>query len=249
MTRSLFHPMLIVVVLFATTQAQTIWTQRSDGPQIRLEVLRPSIKSGAGVDFSSTIITLDGRVPITKGIAVQVEVPYTSEKISSPFFSESQSQVGNPYLGFEISSEGFPVFAELGFRPMLVTSQKSSVSFGAVFGDFERAEAYLEDLTTFQFALNVASPGRQGFVYRVKAGPTIWSPKGGGDATTLIDYGAKAGYDNGAISAYAGLTGRWNTEVKSGKSTYHFLGFDLGYRIDRFRPALFVHLPLDKELT
>ena len=33
----------------------------------------------------------------------------------------------------------------------------------------------------------------------------------------------------------------------SGKSAYHHVGFDVGYRIDNFRPALFVRLPLDKE--
>ena len=249
MMRSLFRSMLVAVVSFASMQAQSIWTQRSEDPQIRLEVLRPSLKVSPGVDFSATLVTLDGRVPITKGVAVQIEVPYTSEKISNPYFSDSKNQLGNPYLGFEIGSEGFPVYAELGLRPMVVKSPDSYVSFGGVFGDFERAEAYLEDLTTFQFALNVASPERQGFVYRVKAGPTIWSPKGGGDATTLIDYGAKAGYDNGAISAYAGFTGRWNTEVKGEKATYHFLGFDVGYRLGAFRPALLVHLPLDKEIT
>jgi len=77
----------------------------------------------------------------------------------------------------------------------------------------------------------------------------MWVPEGGKESTTFLDYGAKAGYDDGAFSLYTAVTGRWNTKQTSGKSALHHLGFELGYRIGMVRPGLFIRLPLDKEIT
>lgn len=225
---------------------QSIWHLRSDGPMVRIEYLRPGIRSFfSGSDLSANLFTLSGRVPVTQNIVLLAELPYTSETVSSQFGSSTLSGLGNVFLGLEVRFTGIPVFGEFGFRP---STRNEVTGFGSYYGDFERAEAYLKELTTFHFAVNFISSEDRGLAYRVRVGPTIWSPKTG-KSTTFIDYGAKVGYDNGAVSVFAGLTGRWNTEATSGKSALNHVGFDVGYRIDRFRPAFFFRLPLDKEIS
>lgn len=66
MNRRNFSFFLVLVVFFATAQTQTIWTQRSVAPQLRFEVLKPNVKPIFGNDFSSTIFSLSGRIPIVK---------------------------------------------------------------------------------------------------------------------------------------------------------------------------------------
>lgn len=245
----IFPSLLVCLFCLANAQGQTIWTQRSDRIGLRLEYLRPNFPSqSTGYEFTNQILTAGGKFPIGKTIFVTIEVPMSWEKQSNPYTSTSKNGLGNFFVGLEIGSVESPVFGEVGARPIL--RQDLGVSgLGGYFGDFDRGEAYFQEITSYQLALNLASTQRQGFVYRVRIGPTLWVPEAGKKTTTFIDYGAKAGYDDGALSLYIGITGRWNTEVTTGKAALHHLGFDLGYRMSAIRPALFFRLPLDKEIS
>jgi hypothetical protein len=239
----------LVVSLFSVnkTLAQGIWTQRTDKIQIKVEYLKPSFANQyPGSNFSSNIFALNARIPIGKSVFALVEASTVSESFSFGGSSSTKSSWGNPLFGIEIGDVTSMIYGELGFRP---SGKKDFTGFSGYYSDFERAEAYVPDLTTYYAAVNVGSTARNGFVYQVRVGPTIWSPKNGGDSETIIDYGVKGGYEENGISLYSALTGRWNTKVKGGKSAFHFLGFDLGYRIQMVRPALFFRLPLDKEYS
>ena len=248
MRRSITLWVLVGLGCCAQVQAQTIWTQRSERPGIRLEFLSPQFKDAfPGVSYTYNILTLSGRVPLGEIVAVLVEVPMAWESYSSPFGSDSKNGVGNAFIGLEIGSRESAFFGEVGTRPFL-RQDLGAMGFPGFYGDYERAEAYIKETQSFEFALNVVSTEQQGFVYRIRVGATNFVHESG-DATTFIDYGAKTGYDDGTISVYAGLTGRASTEKQPGKTAYHHVGFDVGYRFGALRPAIFFGLPLDEEIS
>ena len=249
MKRSIFTLFFGVLCCLDCAQSQTIWTQRSERAMLRLEYLSPSFANAfPGFGFTSQIVTLTGRYPIGTSIVVVLEAPMAWESQSTPFGSTSQNGLGNMFLGLEIGSIESMVYGEIGARPILRQDLGAS-GIGGYLGDYDRGEAYFKEMTSYQFALNVASPRKDGFVYRVRVGPTFWVPEEGKKTTTFLDYGGKAGFDDGALSLYTGITGRWMTTTHTGKAVYHHLGFDLGYRFNTIRPALFVRFPLDKEIN
>lgn len=249
MKHPILKPLIAALLLACTAQGQTIWTQRTEGVGLRLEYLSPTFPSNyPGYEFTSQILTFGARVPVGKVLSFLVEAPMAWETQNNPFASSTKNGFGNIFVGVEAGALGSPFYIDLGARPFL--KQDVTVSgFGGYFGDFDRGEAYFAELTSYQLGLNIASTERRGFVYRLRVGPTMWVPEGGNESTTLIDYGGKAGYDNGVISAYTGITGRLNTKQNIGKTTFHHLGFDLGYRVYGVRPAFFYRVPLDKELS
>lgn len=226
--------------------AQSLWSHRSDRPSVRLDFVSPQFESTfPGVSYTSQIVTLGGRVPIGELIAVLVEIPFMWETMQSPYQDESNKSVGNPYLGVEIGGHESWIFGEIGARPFM--RQEMDISgMGGYFGDFDRFEAYFREVVSYQLAVNVAATMRTGFSYRVRLGPTVVAPESG-DQTTFIDYGGRAGFDNGSVSVFAGVTGRAATEKTSGKSAFHHVGLDVGYRFRGIRPAFFIRWPLDKE--
>ena len=249
MKHPIFRPLLAAMVLACTACGQTIWNQRTEGVGIRLEYLSPAFATTSpGHEFTSQIVTLGGRVPVGKLLCVLVEAPMAWETQNNPIASSTKNGFGNVFVGLEVGTISSPFFLDLGARPFL--KQDVMVSgFGGYYGDFDRCEAYLQEMISYRLGVNIASTERHGFVYRLRVGPTWWVPERGNETTTIIDYGAKAGFDDGAISVYAGITGRWNTTVDVEKNKYHHLGFDLGYRINGVRPAFFYRVPLEKDLS
>ncbi len=248
MRQSIIRWIFLGLACCTSLGAQTIWTQRSERTGIRIEFLSPQFKEPfPGLTYSYNILTVSGRVPLGDVVAVLVEMPMAWESYKSSFMSESENGIGNPFIGLEIGSRESAFYGELGARPFL-RQDLGAMGFPGFYGDYERAEAYIKEMQSFECALNIASTERQGFVYRVRVGATILSPESS-ESSTFVDYGAKTGYDDGQFSVYAGITGRANTESTAGKAAYHHVGLDLGYRIGGIRPAFFFRIPLDKEIS
>ena len=248
MKPSILPWLVLGLVCLPDADAQSLWTQRSNRAGIRLEFLSPQFKTNSpGFSYSYSILTLSGRIPFGGVVAAIVEVPMVWETSRNPISEISANDIGNMFIGIEIGSPESWIFGEVGARPFLRQEMKTSM-IGGYLGDFDRFEAYYREVTTYELALNVASTERKGFVYRIRVGPTIVTPESN-EGTTFIDYGAKAGYDDGSLSLYGGFTGRASTESGSGKNVFHHLGFDLGYRLGSVRPAFFIRLPLDKEIN
>jgi hypothetical protein len=251
--------LLVALLVLGESQAQTIWTQRTAGSRLTIEYMQPTFANTISwLTTSGSIVTLNGKVQVGSSVGVIVEVPYVSGTISTSFpFASSAGSVsekkgGNVYVGLEIGNFESNIFLEIGARPFATETSSSSgiIPMVGAIGDFDRQEAYLEKMSSYQAALNLTSTQTQGFVYRVRVGPTIFVPKTtGSESITLMDYGLKMGYDNGQLGLLGGISGRWNTKIKSGKAAYHHLALDLGYRFGKIRPAFFYRMPLDKEMT
>ncbi len=84
------------------------------------------------------------------------------ESYKSSFLSESNSGTGNVFIGLQVGSRESAFCVEVGARPFL-RQDLDTTGFFAFYGDCERAEAYVKEMQSFEFALDVASTERRGF--------------------------------------------------------------------------------------
>lgn len=237
---------LVVLFMFNYSYSQSIWHQWSENMTVRVEYLNSTMHSSLpGFKYTNQTLILSGKYPLGKIVRITAEVPMILEQITTPLKSSNESGIGNFLIGCELGDLNSPICFEAGVRPVL---RKETEIFGLVgyFGDYGRGEIYTTEMRSYFAVINVKSVGNEGFVYRLRFGPTVLLPVNG-DAITMVDYGLKIGYEESGIGLFTGITGRWNTKENEGKTAYHYAGLDGGYRVGSIRPALFYRIPLDKE--
>jgi hypothetical protein len=81
--------------------AQSVWLNRNHAKTISLEILKPNFERKDFTTFTTSTLFLSGRFAGTNKISVVSEVPFSHYDIES-FDVESESAIGNHYLGIEI---------------------------------------------------------------------------------------------------------------------------------------------------
>lgn len=146
MKRSIFPLLLLVFSCLDNVQAQTIWTQRTDRVELKLEYLLPNFPSrDPGHEFTSQILTADWRVLMGKSLFVILETAMTWASQSYPYASVSKKGLGNLFVGVEIGNIDFRVFGELGAQPF-VKQDLGASELSRYYGDFDRFEGFEKKL-------------------------------------------------------------------------------------------------------
>ena len=228
--------------------AQTIWHDHARPQSVWLELNHVEFE-GEGSGFLTSSNAIGGRYRLSETGAFTIELPFANADLDAPF--DSDFSIGNPYLGFEYApNEAF--LLETGVRvPVGSDSDLGSVAgLSAEYAD--RTVAYLEDVVSIHIVPNLLSADENGFRTRLRGGPGVWIPTGGGDVELVLDYGGTVGYENGGFGGDLGITG-WmivtQGDLDFGERTVFQLGGQL-YR--RFggggRLGVLVRFPLDDEL-
>lgn len=244
--KNIRYILLVAFILINCSHSQSIWSQWSENMTVRMEYLNTTQHiSLPGFKYMNHTLILNGKYPLGKIVRITAEVPLMLEQNNTPLKSSTKSGIGNFLIGCELGDLNSPICFEVGIRPAL---RKESEIFSLVgyFGDYGRGEIYLTETRSYLAVINVKSVRNDGFVYRIRFGPTVLLPEHG-DAITMVDYGMKIGYEESGIGLFTAITGRWNTKENEGKTAYHYAGIDGGYRIGNIRPSLFYRIPLDQE--
>jgi hypothetical protein len=233
--------------LGATTAlaAQSIppWGAPTPARLISLDFARPSW-DGADLDAATGLLYGGLRVPVSGSLSVVGEMPFARFGVTGG----SGTVVGNLYVGIEHApAEPSGVIADVGVR--LPTASESGDLGGAAgilaaFSDFDRAEAWLDELRASRSRrvsphTSVSPPGsRQDVVSASRA------------TTNLADYRAHAAYRQAKMAIGAELTGRAIlTESGSfGERTLHQLTLGVGVATGPVWPRAFLRIPLDADL-
>jgi hypothetical protein len=230
--------------------AQSIWTMRGERSALEVEYLHPVLKDGANPS-SADIITISTRVRSGNTTAVTFELPWVSGTTSSSFLFESQSQsaIGNPYLGIEFESDDKQFFGEIGVRLPLMSEQSTTAAIAGITGDFDRFEAYTPNIFQVGGALNLKPELGGGFSIRLRCGPYFdFSTRESGGSETLINYAAVLAFESESVGAGAGIAGRSNTAGNASNSTVGQFEGSLRLHVDKVHPALQLRIPLDEAL-
>lgn len=206
--------------------------------------------------FPTTTWFLSGRVPINDRWRALVDVPFAHARASfagGP--KQSSSVLGNPYLGVEYLTRGSLV-VETGVRlPLTTADEESFADVVAFLADFQRGEAFLEDVVPVSGAVTYEHGFSNGMSLRGRTGVVGLFYTGEAedvDNEALIDYGLLATYPAGHARFGLGLYGRWwATELFEdggfSDNSVHHASLSADYQIGRVRPGVSVRMPLDSD--
>lgn len=258
MYRSILLSVLVVVILIGwaaqtSLSAQSIWVNQGQGKVIAIEFLKPNFDGEDNTTLATSAIFLSGRFPISSGMVFVAELPFSH--IGDEDFDESESSIGNPYLGLEIRKEGKPFFVELGLRPPLAPNDKDFAQSVGFVTDFDRAEAFGSKVFTITGKGNYYRKAASNMVVRLRVGPTLFLDTGRGnfvgETELLLDYNAQVGYEGAQISLLGGFTGRLlvtESDLDLGERTFHQLGAAASLNLGVVHPGIHFRLPLDDDL-
>ena len=253
----------LVIVLMGLTEltAQPIWLDQTQPRSIALEVLKPNQPRKDNTTFLSSTLFLSLRLGISNNLVFVGELPfaYVKQDFDNNVPGNSDTQIGNPYVGLELAREDSPLFFEFGARIPLVASDDLATFFGQL-TDADRLEAFAPDVTTLLAAINFQNvfPPKQIFL-RARAGALLSLSTGqgveellniGDDSELFFLLSGQAGYDGKCLFLGAGLTGRLvlTQEGNIGRRTFLQLGANARFKLGRFRPGLHFRLPLEDDL-
>ncbi|MFQ6113378.1 MAG: hypothetical protein ACE5NG_04715 [bacterium] len=249
-TSSLMSPL----VLLSPLSAQTIWLNQGQDNSIAIEVLKPEFDGDDDFTFISTAWFLSGRFSLGENVMIAGELPIAHGGIDTDFgVDESQTVIGNPYVGFEIRRQGSSMFAEIGVRPPLTPDDNPFASFVGLFSDFDRLEAFTPDILTVTGKVNYHRTNASKVVFRIRGGTALLiNTEGKGDDTELfLDYSGQVGYEGDQFSLIGGLTGRFlaSEDGDLGERTVLQLGLAASVGLRNVRPGIHLRIPLDDDLT
>jgi hypothetical protein len=187
--RLLLATMLLASITL-TADAQTLWRGRSTASSVGLSFQRPKF-SERNTEYSGLVFALAGEFALSPSTLLMVELPFMTASISSAFYSNDETAVGNPYLGVQFGSRESEFFGEFGVRlPFMEDGNGLAGSIG-VLADIEHFEAYVPHILQISASANAETEIAPTLWLLAKAGPDadIFT-KGGGDGNLYLNYGA-----------------------------------------------------------
>jgi hypothetical protein len=245
--------------------AQSIWLEAGHKRSFGLEVLKPNFKNEDAGSFSSTnsgwVVFAALRLPVSGKILFVGELPFVhgSSKTESSFFdvnrSDSQSFLGNPYLGFEFADRTGAFTTEVGLRVPVTPDDKFLGVITGIYSEYDRFEAFVPDNLPVMAIANYRYRDPSGFVLKLRGGPSLLIYTGDSDfnddVELFLGYSAQTGYESERFSILGGITGRalLTTEDASfDERSIHQLGFNASVGLGQVRPGVHFRLPLDDDL-
>jgi hypothetical protein len=228
----------------------SLWLDGRTDKHLALEILKPNFEGDVNTTFATQALFLSLRYPLSPKVVLIADVPFAHYGMDgSP---ETESTIGNPYIGIEARGENSPVSGEFGIRLPLVSSDNPSAQFVGAFVDLDRWEAFWDDFVPISAMLNARWRSVQGVVTKLRVGPTLWASTGDdGDTELLLDYTAQIGYEGERGSVIGGFTGVMivtEDDANFGERTYHQAGVAGSLRFNRVMPGMSVRLPLDEDM-
>lgn len=229
--------------------AQSLWLDQSRAPGVSIEALKPSFDNGDDITFFSAAYFASARVPLTQRLNLTAELPISHFGIDSDVLDNSDTEVGNPYLGLEIGTRESNLFGEVGVRVPLDGNDNTLLSGFA--SDLDRWEAFFGDVLSFTGQGNYwYRIPESSFSVRLRGGSNLWvytNDDRADDVDLFANYGAQLWYHAPRVRVGAGATGRalLTEDGSFEERTTHQLGLSAIGEFQRVQPGVHFRLPVD----
>lgn len=251
----------IWLALVTPVKAQSNWMLERNRRVVSIEWLKPSFSEDRGLTFFTSIFNLSARLPMNDNNTFVAEIPYAKygyeykDEYFGDDYSRKESTIGNVYLGVELGKQDDPVFTELGVRLPMVSDDKYGAQSIGLFGDWDRLDAFVEDIVPFTMRVNSLVRHESGFVTRVRVGPEIWyvTDKDAKDKFEMfLLYSLHGGFETETFGMGLGLNGRMWATLGEGSDladkTIHQLDFNFFGKFKNVRPGVYMRVPVDDDL-
>lgn len=245
MARGLFVGIASLATASPLPAIQSLWSGVGAPPGVQFELHRADLAED-GPGGLSAVGFVGGRLRASEGLLVVVDVPFAYADIDAA----SDFAIGSPYVGVETSRN--PSRLEAGIRLPLAGSGAGSF-VGAATELVDRPGAFSSNAFVANVAGTWGNVAPSGFLYRLRLGPRLLIPDGGGDVEVLIDYGGVIGLQAARFGIEGGISG-WAVVTEDvddlGGATVHQVGVE-AYRhwSDGGRIGVLLRLPLDGDAS
>lgn len=242
------------LLLLAPTAAaaQDLWPEPRRERTIDLEWVRPSLEN-TDLAFHAGFWHLTAGIPVDSAARLIVVLPYTVAAFDGGA-DEGESALGNIYAGAEIGRPAATVTGQLGVYLPTASEDASDPAILGLLGDFDRAEAYLPNVTALRGGMQYRQTDPGGILYGFRFGGSglIPSGGGGGSAELLLDYGLIFGVETARVRLAGTIDGRLGATAGAGVSlgdrSIHQAGFEAVLLGGRVEPRLILRVPMDEAL-
>ncbi len=235
----------------AQVLGQTRWLPPRNYDSVVLEIMKPNLELD-GVSFlsSASVATAQFAVGQERRHFLTVDIPFAHIGIDG---DESETAIGNPYVGISIFDASNPVIYEFGGRIPIASNNFAALI--ATLVDFDRFEAYAPESASVSAALHYF-PSRSGdWVLQTRLGPTVLLDLDPGefDATAdlFANYSLQTWYYSGAFQLGMGISGRLliTDDASLAERIVHQAAVSVQYDFRSLIPGVHVRLPLDDDLS
>jgi len=256
MKRSVILVTLLLTALALTGQTLFMEKRGSDVPELEFRFLRPFFEGGDSLSFISGIYDLTLSMPFKAESSYNwvVSMPFSYMYMSEDGYSESNSAVGNLYVGLQQRlkagvNKGLTGSAGL-FLP-LAPEDDYFATFLGYLSDPARVYKYMPNTLTFRGTITYHRYWEMAFL-KVELGPDVLFPtkKSGADMEVLVHYGIGGGLKLGNFAlageffGYSILT----QEVDDiGDRFFNYINFGVTWTKGRIRPGIFYMIPFDED--
>jgi len=252
MRRPVLKSLTVVILMWLLAMplfAQPIWLHQNNESYIGVEALKPNFEGEPNLTFVSSVIFVSGRFMIGDAIAIAGELPISHFGDDN----DSETMIGNPYIGLEFRKPDGTFFIELGGRIPIAPDDKLGAALLGAFTDFDRLEALLPDVVTFSGKVNFQTANSSNVVFRLRGGPTLLANSDSqnfidnDNSEWLIDYSGQIGLQGEQISVFGGITGRYlaSGEGDFGEKSIHQLIGSANIDLGSVRPGIQLRFPLE----
>jgi hypothetical protein len=246
--------------------AQSVWHAGETQKEFSVEYIHPELKDESGT-FTGYGINFTGRISLSESKTLLLQIPYingTYEFNTALYHyyviptKESESILGNFYVGLESKKEGGRSFFNLGVYIPTTPDDKLLATIVGLYTDPDRYESYIPNYLIPSFRINnyivrsedenfglLARAGVSGLILTKRQDPSQDSFE------ALLSYALQAQYSSDEVNFIFGFSGKLNLTQDGDISNrvLHQLGAAVSYRVQKFRPEIFVRVPINNALS
>lgn len=245
--KALFIPVLLVM-LFTMTFAgysQSVWFESpANESLVGIEAMIPSFEDGFGFESPSSAYYVYSHIPLNSNIALQLDLP-----VSHLSVSDSETAIGNPYIGIQTISKSDLKF-DLGIRLPLAPDDNIGILTGTFIENY-KVGPFVPNTFSGIANIHYRYDAESGFSLRLDGGPEVLFPgEGGGEL--FLKYGGQILYNIDQFTIGTGIIGRLvatEDELTFSERSINSLGFTGAYDFGTVNFGSYVEIPLNDDAS
>ena len=228
---------LFLAICFAFTRVASqnfiFQNQYFDSTQVEFKFMKPIFDNGEGISFFTGIYELQISTSISEKWNLVGNLPVAITKVDFGGFSNSSTDIGNPYIAIQSKNTTLGVFLPL------MSDDGGFIGIQTNLHDFHK---YNPDVVTVYANYQSMPSSNSGVGFEV--GPRIYIPtEGGGDLEMVLHYGVKFMSDGESLGFSAEYNGWYFATEDFGDFTdrlNHMVSAGIFLNRGNFIPSLFV---------
>lgn len=236
-----------------SVMGQSVWVDEwQKGSAAGFELLMPSIDNSVGADSPTSAVLLYSRIQLNDAISIKIDLPISHFSNTNDF---SETDIGNPYLGFGLHEITPGLDLNIGIRFPLAPSMEdaSGLITGMLIENYNLG-TYIPEAFSITSSFKYRWQNEKGLILNTGGGPDIVIPTNTDelDNEFLFNYYGQVLYGADNFGIGTGITGLFivtEEDLSFGDRTIHDFGILGFYDFGSATLGSYFRVPLDDDLN